>query len=67
MDASINISIKMGNGKVVQLVSKGKIAIPTKKGTKFICDVLYVPKLDQNLLSVPQMVNNDYTLIFGNN
>ena len=53
LDASINVSIKIGNGEVIQSVGEGTIAILTKKGTKFIHDVLYVPKLDQNLLSVP--------------
>ena len=67
MDTSISVSVKMGNGEVVEYANKGTSAISTKKCIKFICHILYMPKLDQNLLIVPQMMNNGYTFIFGNN
>ena len=43
---------------------KGIISVKTKKGTKYVNDVLFVPKLNQNLLSVGQLVENGYRLHF---
>jgi len=36
----------------VQAKGKGIVAIRKNKGTKTITNVLYIPELDQNLLSV---------------
>ncbi|KAG6655974.1 hypothetical protein CIPAW_05G254000 [Carya illinoinensis] len=67
LDTSIKIQVKMGNGELVEARGKGTVAIWTKKGTKLIKDVLLVPSLDQNLLSVGQMMENGYSLCFENN
>lgn len=60
-------SVKMGNGEKVSITGKGTVAIHTSSGTKFISDVLLVPDLDQNLLSVGQMMQKGYSLTFKNN
>lgn len=39
---------------------KGTVAISINRGTKLISDVLYVPKIDQNLLSVGKLVEKGY-------
>lgn len=57
----------MGNGVVVKSEGKCIVVVQTKKGTRMIKDVLYVPSLDQNLLSVPQMMENGYTIHFEGN
>ncbi|KAM6593184.1 hypothetical protein CsatA_000887 [Cannabis sativa] len=44
--------VKIGNGDFMEAVGKGTIAIDTKKGKRYINDVLLVPNIDQNLLSV---------------
>ena len=67
LDTSINVSVRMGNGAVVKSVGRGTIFVPTKKGMKLISNVLLVPELDQNLLSVSQMVSHGYSLVFYNN
>ena len=67
LDTSINVSIRMGNGAIVKSVGRGTISIPTKKGMKLISDMLLVLELDQNLLSVSQMVSHGYSLVFENN
>ncbi|CAL8146975.1 unnamed protein product [Prunus armeniaca] len=54
----------MGNGAIVEAKGKGRIDVKTKKGVKQIHDVLLVPKLSQNLLSVGQLVENGYRLVF---
>ena len=46
----------MGDGNHIVVKGKGTIAIPTCHGTKLITNVLYVPNIDQNLLSVGQLV-----------
>ena len=64
IDPSIKIPVRMGNGEMVKSEGKGIVAVKTKKGTYQINDVLYVPNLDQNLLSVPQMMQNGYSIHF---
>nr|CAD1820646.1 unnamed protein product [Ananas comosus var. bracteatus] len=57
--------VKLGNGKLQQIGGEGVIAVYTKGGMKrLIHDVLYVPGLTQNLLSVGQLLQNGYTVIF---
>ena len=43
---------------------KGTVMVETKKGTKFIKDVLMVPNLKENLLSIGQIMENGYSLHF---
>nr|CAN72453.1 hypothetical protein VITISV_008931 [Vitis vinifera] len=59
--------VKLGNGEVVQAKGKGTIAISTKRGTKIVTNALYIPDLDQNLLSVAQMLRNGYVVSFKEN
>ena len=54
----------MGNGAMVTSKGKGTVFIQTKKSQRQIKDVCYVPNLDQNLLSVPQMMENGYSIHF---
>nr|KYP76206.1 hypothetical protein KK1_020439 [Cajanus cajan] len=44
--------VQVGNGKYIVVNEKGTIVISTYSSTKFISNVLYVPEIDQNLLSV---------------
>ena len=48
----------------MQAQGKGDLVIKTPKGTILITNVLYVPKLSENLLSVPQLMKKGYTLKF---
>lgn len=43
---------------------RGTILVTTKQGNKTISEVLFVPGLNQILLSVSQMVNKGYTVAF---
>ena len=58
--------VRVGNGKYIVVKGKGTIAISTYSGTKLISDVLYVPEIDQNLLSVGQLLERGYKVLFEN-
>ncbi|KAH7557349.1 hypothetical protein JRO89_XS11G0129700 [Xanthoceras sorbifolium] len=56
--------VRVGNGKYITVNEKGTVAISTCSGTKFISDVLYVPEIDQNLLSVGQLIEKGNKVVF---
>ncbi|TXG63370.1 hypothetical protein EZV62_010364 [Acer yangbiense] len=64
IDASNKSQVRLGNGALVEVKGKGTIAVETNKGRRFIKNVLLVPNLQQNLLSVGQMIQNGYSLHF---
>ena len=64
IDKSVQPKVKLGNGEVVQAKGKWTIAINTKRGTKIVTNVLYILELDQNILSVTQMLRNGYAVSF---
>ena len=63
----VDSKVRLGNGAFVDVKRKGTIGVQTKKGSRFICGVLYVPDLDPSLLSVGQLVENGYSLHFEDN
>nr|KYP71345.1 Signal peptidase complex catalytic subunit SEC11C [Cajanus cajan] len=64
IDESVKVKVRMGNDTVVESKGKGTIMVETKKGTRLIIDVLLVPNLKENLLSIGQMMEKGYTLHF---
>nr|KYP36723.1 hypothetical protein KK1_042152 [Cajanus cajan] len=64
IDESVKVKVRMGNDTVVESKGKGTIMVETKKGTRLITDVLLVPNLKENLLSIDQMMEKGYTLHF---
>ena len=58
--------VRIGNGDCIAAKGKGTIAITTNSGTKTISDVLYVPDIDQNLLSVGQLIEKCMKVVFEN-
>ncbi|KAK4380842.1 Retrovirus-related Pol polyprotein from transposon RE1 [Sesamum angolense] len=65
LDESFKTNVKLGDNHIVKVEVKGSIAINTKKGTRIINDVMYIPNLRTNLFSVGQMMEKGYTLPFG--
>ncbi|XP_075099447.1 uncharacterized protein LOC142176225 [Nicotiana tabacum] len=51
-----NKKVRIGNGDYILAKGKGTVAIPTNSCTKKISDVLYVFDIDQNLLTVGQLM-----------
>ncbi|CAL2236277.1 unnamed protein product [Prunus armeniaca] len=61
----VTSKVKMGTGETVQVAGKGTLVIETKTGRKHIQEVMLVPGLEENLLSVGQMMEHGYCLVFG--
>ncbi|XP_059298082.1 uncharacterized protein LOC132050733 [Lycium ferocissimum] len=64
---SITSKVRMGNGALIDAKGRGTISINRKGSGKQIHDVLYVPDLEENLLSVGQLMENGYSLVFRDN
>jgi len=64
LDTTATTQITMGNGAVVKSKGKGTIAVNSKKGRILIHDVLFVPELAQNLLSVGQLIEHGHAVHF---
>ncbi|CAL2240562.1 unnamed protein product [Prunus armeniaca] len=64
---NLTSKVKMGTGEVVPVAGKGTLVIKTKLGKKHIQEVMLVPGLEENLLSVGQMMEHGYHLVFGGN
>jgi hypothetical protein len=67
LDKTIVSKVKIGNGDFISVKGKGIVAIESLDGLKYISDVLYVPDIYQNLLSVPQLVEKGFKVIFEDN
>ncbi|XP_020412646.1 uncharacterized protein LOC109947213 [Prunus persica] len=64
---NLTSKVKMGTGEVVPVAGKGTLVIKIKLGKKHIQGVMLVPGLEENLLSVGQMMEHGYYLVFGGN
>ncbi|XP_038987029.1 uncharacterized protein LOC120112232 [Phoenix dactylifera] len=64
MDTSYHSQVRLGNGALVEVKGKGTIGVQSKRGAEHIHDVLFVPDLDQSLLSVGQLVEHGYSIHF---
>ncbi|KAG6469463.1 hypothetical protein ZIOFF_074180 [Zingiber officinale] len=63
LDRSFYAKVKIGNGDYIDVEGRGDVVVDGLKGRKLISDVLYVPKIDQNLLSVGQLVQKGYKVM----
>lgn len=64
VNRNVTAKVKMGIGDLVQAVGNETLVNDTKQGKRYIKDVMIVPGLDENLLSVDQMVEHGYFLVF---
>ncbi|KAI5336533.1 hypothetical protein L3X38_015801 [Prunus dulcis] len=55
---NLTSKVKMGTGEIVPVAGKGTLVIRTKLGKKHIQEVMLVPGLEENLLSVGQMMEH---------
>lgn len=56
--------VRIGNGDNILVKGKGTVAITSYSGTTFIPDVLLVPEIQQNLLSVGQLIERGFKVTF---
>ncbi|KAB2608513.1 hypothetical protein D8674_011681 [Pyrus ussuriensis x Pyrus communis] len=57
--------VQMPTGDLVNVAGMGSLVIDTNKGRKYVREVMYLPGLKENLLSVGQMDEHGYFLVFG--
>ncbi|KAA3486345.1 TMV resistance protein N-like [Gossypium australe] len=62
LDRSFTSRIRIGNGSLIEAKGRGNVVINTDSGNKLISNVLYVPDIDQNLLSVVPMADKCFML-----
>ncbi|OMO51785.1 Integrase, catalytic core [Corchorus capsularis] len=67
VDLSYNSKVRIGNGEYLEVKGKGDIVVSTPKGNKVISDVLYVLEIDVNLISVGQLLERGYKVVFSDN
>lgn len=57
--------MRLGDNKKIQVEGKGTIAIKTSHGNvKLLYDVMLVPSLTHNLLSIRQLMTSEYSILF---
>ncbi|XP_017633041.1 uncharacterized protein LOC108475568 [Gossypium arboreum] len=66
LDRSFALKIKIGNGNLIEARGKRNVVINTCLGNKVISDALFVLDINQNLLSVGQLIEKGYSLAFKN-
>ena len=64
VDHSYKSSVRLGNEKRLEILGKGEMQVLTKKGTMKVKNIYYTPKLKQSLLSIGQMLEKNYKLVF---
>ncbi|XP_074289330.1 uncharacterized protein LOC141614485 [Silene latifolia] len=65
LDTTQKSEVRLGDDKVVQVEGKGTITLSTSSGKKkLIHNVLFVPSLAHNLLSVGQLMSSGYKFLF---
>ncbi|RVW88147.1 Retrovirus-related Pol polyprotein from transposon TNT 1-94 [Vitis vinifera] len=67
LDKTYNSTVKVGNGGYVDVKGRDTVAVKRNSCIKLIFDVLFVPVISQNLLSVGQMLEKQYSLQFKDN
>ncbi|PKI58680.1 hypothetical protein CRG98_020946 [Punica granatum] len=64
LDKSVKSRVMIGNGEFIAVEGKGDVMLEGPACTKLISGVLLVPEIDQKLLSVGQLVEKDYKVLF---
>ena len=63
----VAFKVKIGNGEYIVVKGNGIMAIESTSCTKLIRDVLFMPNISQNLLSVGQLLEKGFKVIFETN
>ncbi|XP_012482894.1 uncharacterized protein LOC105797474 [Gossypium raimondii] len=64
LDKTCKTKVKIGNGQFINAEKRGDVLICTLTGSKIISNVLLVPEIDRNLLSITQLLEKGYSVVF---
>ncbi|XP_040965721.1 uncharacterized protein [Gossypium hirsutum] len=64
LDRTCKTKVKIGNGQLINAEGRGDVLIHTSTGGKIISNVLLVPEIDRNLLSITQLLEKGYSVVF---
>ncbi|RVX05492.1 hypothetical protein CK203_013571 [Vitis vinifera] len=67
LEKTVTSKVRIGNGAYLAIKGKGTVAIEGHTGLKLISIVLYVLEINQNLLSVGQLLEKGYKMLFEDN
>ena len=68
IDDTYRMKVRLGDDKQMQVEGKGIVAIDNaKENIKLISNVLFVPSISHNLLSVVQLMQSGMSVLFENN
>ena len=66
LDESVNGSVKFGDNSRIQIEGRGEIEVSQKDGSNLcLNNVLFVPKLEANILSLGQLDEEGYRMVMG--
>eukprot|EP00253_Pinus_taeda_P001749 PITA_01749 len=65
-DGSFKSMIELGDDKPLEVAAKRAMEVKTKEGIKSIHNIYYNPQLNHNLLSVGQLCEENYKVVFQN-
>ncbi|KAI5323581.1 hypothetical protein L3X38_032653 [Prunus dulcis] len=67
IDINIDVTgkVQIPTGELLSITGMGTLVLNTSTGTKYIREVMYLPGLKENMLSVGQMDEHGYYLVFG--
>ncbi|KAM1444316.1 hypothetical protein ACFX2I_040480 [Malus domestica] len=64
IDKNVKAKVQVGIGVLVEVAGKVTLVIEIMKGRRYIKEVILIPSLAENLLSVGQMTEHSYFLLF---
>ncbi|RVW83118.1 hypothetical protein CK203_040735 [Vitis vinifera] len=67
LDKIVTSKVRIGNGAYLVVKGKGTMAIEGHTGLKLISNGFYVPEINQNVLSVDQLLEKGYKVLFEEN
>ncbi|KAB2603633.1 hypothetical protein D8674_004638 [Pyrus ussuriensis x Pyrus communis] len=65
IDRRVKAKVQVSTGVLVEVAGNGTLIIETMNGRRYIKEVMLLPGLVENLLSVGQMTEHGYFLLFG--
>lgn len=64
LDHSYKSSIRLGDNKSLTVAAKGVMEVATNEVKERVYDIYYTPNMKHNLLSVRQIIERNYKLVF---